>query len=59
MKEPKVNNGISGCLNYEPEMIKELELIKENLMKRYPIVNISIELADITDKRWRNYKNDK
>jgi len=57
MKEPKVNNGISGHLRYDPELIIILEKEKENLIKKYPIANISIELADITDKRWKNYKN--
>ena len=55
MREPKVNGGISGYLKYDPELTKALEEEIERLKRIYPVTDVRIELADITDKRWKNY----
>jgi len=55
MIDPKVNGGISGHLNYDTELIKILENKIKELMTDYPVNDVRIQLADITDKRWKNY----
>jgi len=56
MLEPKVNGGISGHLKYNPELTKALEMEIKRFEEIYP-ASIKIQLADITDKRWKTWKN--
>ena len=59
MREPRVNGGISGHLNYSAEMIEELKGHVERLKEIYPIADIKIELASLEDNRWKKYNGSK
>ena len=55
MREPHVNNGVSGPRNYNPEVTKALEEEIARLRRVYPGSNVLIDLACTTDDRWKNY----
>jgi len=55
MREPHVNNGVSGPRNYDPKITKALEEEIARLKRVYPVSNVLIDLACTTDNRWKNY----
>jgi len=57
MRSPKVNEGFSGPLKYNPELVEELKKRLEELKKIYPINDYRIELTSTTDKRWKTWKD--
>jgi len=55
MIEPKVNGGIHGHLKFNPELTEALEKEITRLKENYPVTDVRIYLAEVTDKRWKNY----
>ena len=59
MNQPKVNGGIHGPLNYNPELIKEIEKVMQELKEKYPIDAMQIYLSSIDNKKWKKYNGEK
>ena len=56
MNEQKANDGFTGPLRYDIELIESLKKEVERLKIIYPVADVKIDLAHIMDKRWKTWK---